>query len=189
MFSYPTNDFKGRLHNLICADCGKPMIFRNTLNTVHKSGEAKSWYQCKDFPSCRGALGAHPDGTPLGTPANTETRRWRIEAHSYFDALIEVYRIPKKKAYKWLALEMNMTKEECHIANFGIEQCKNVILYVNNFLNLFNDMEAYESACERAECSTSVNHIEIISNRIKKLESNSNKIDRIQLLFLNRNKF
>lgn len=52
---------------------------------------------------------------------------WRIKAHAMFDPLWKTGVMSRSEAYKWLAEEMNMTREQCHISLFNVRECKEVI--------------------------------------------------------------
>lgn len=110
-----------RLTPPTCADCGSPMQLRT-------SQYGKFW-GCARYPDCKGAHGAHPDGRPLGTPANKETKEARIRAHAAFDPLWkgDGALLDRTAAYKWLAKELGIDARECHIGNFDIAQCERVI--------------------------------------------------------------
>ena len=91
----------------------------------------KRFYKC----DCGAYVGTHP-GTcePLGTPANSMTRKARSEAHAHFDALYKgVGKIkpdggsPRKRGYRWLADMMEMTQEECHIGMMNAAQARRVV--------------------------------------------------------------
>jgi ssDNA-binding Zn-finger/Zn-ribbon topoisomerase 1 len=106
---------------VICAECGSEMELR-------QSPKYKSpFWGCSKFPVCRGTHGAHPDGRPLGVPANAETKQWRIKAHSVFDTIwiCSQINMTRKKAYKLLAQELG--EEEVHIGESDIEKCKKII--------------------------------------------------------------
>ena len=65
-----------------CPECGRPMILRDNGPYKTRSGQPKLWYACPFYPRyCTGSHGAHPDGTPLGTPANAELKALRTQAH------------------------------------------------------------------------------------------------------------
>jgi ssDNA-binding Zn-finger/Zn-ribbon topoisomerase 1 len=120
---------------VICADCGSVMELR-------KSPKYKNpFYGCSQFPVCRGTHGAHPDGRPLGIPANRETKDWRIKAHDAFDTLWKCggINMTRKKAYKKLAEELGV--KEVHIGEQDIEGCKRIIDVVTNKLLV---KESYE---------------------------------------------
>ena len=117
---------------LECPECGGNMILRKSPKYPHP------FYGCTRFPYCTSSHGAHPNGAPLGIPGNAETKEWRIKAHAAMDPLWgrgdtttdkqrKNYR--RKVAYNWLAFQLGIknVREECHIAMFGVEQCKDVI--------------------------------------------------------------
>lgn len=87
------------------------------------------FYGCLNYPICKGTHGAHPDGKPLGVPADKETRAWRIKAHQAFDLLFngENLIMEREEAYAYLQHLMNLTEEQAHISKFDIEQCKELI--------------------------------------------------------------
>lgn len=97
---------------------------------ILKESRYGPFYGCNQWrrTRCPGAHGAHPDGSPLGTPADKETKRWRMQAHEVFDALWEQGTITRSEAYAWLAREFG---HEAHIADMDIEQCQRVIELVD----------------------------------------------------------
>jgi hypothetical protein len=113
--------------NLVCPDCGGTLVHTTR-------GRFGPWYSCERWPDCRGAHGAHPDGSPLGTPANAALRAARIRAHAAFDPLW----VPgsnkkrgrrRRAAYERLRAHMGLSKTDGHISKFSIEQCEQVIAY------------------------------------------------------------
>lgn len=124
-----------------CRYCGSKVIF-----TKNKFGYI---YKCSN---CDSYVGVHR-GTqvPLGTLANKELRHWRGMAHKYFDILWRHKKIVhndkngRHKAYKWLAQEMGLTKNECHIAKFDIEECKTVVALCEPYaINLLKKWGMYK---------------------------------------------
>lgn len=93
----------------------------------------KVLYQCTP---CQARVGCHP-GTdkPLGRLANIELRQAKERAHAAFDPLWQTKMrqtgMPKSTArslaYKWLAREMGLSVDDCHIGMFDIAQCRRVI--------------------------------------------------------------
>ncbi len=81
--------------------------------------------------SCAAAVGCHK-GTaiPLGKMADRDTRSIRSKAHEAFDP---IWKNKKKKrksrnaAYAWLAEQLKIAKEECHISRFDKQRCLEVI--------------------------------------------------------------
>ncbi len=62
------------------------------------------------------------------TPADSETRQKRTEAHYEFDHWWEGH-IRKGKAYKALAEFLGLPQKKTHIGHFNIEQCERVIAF------------------------------------------------------------
>ena len=102
-----------------CPECDGKLVLRNS-----KYGP---FWGCERFPDCTATHGAHPDGTPLGIPADKKTKKSRIKAHDVFDKFWKKQKMTRKGAYWWLQKQMSMTKEECHIGRFNIEQCEQVV--------------------------------------------------------------
>lgn len=105
-------------HDVRCGDCGAAMALR--------AGRFRPFYSCTRYPACRGAHGAHPDGRPMGTPADAATRQARTEAHAAFD---RVWRGGAKgarqRAYSWLAAKMG--RGAVHIGEMTAEDCARVV--------------------------------------------------------------
>lgn len=108
------------------------------------------FYGCQHFPRCRSTHGAAPNGLPLGIPADVPTKAARMVAHTAFDPLwrdaLELYpNIPERprkarqeaiykvrsrartRTYAWLAEQLGITTDECHIGLFDAETCKRAI--------------------------------------------------------------
>ncbi len=110
-----------------CPDCGGKMVLRDSVHGL--------FYGCRAFPRCKATHGAHKaTGQPLGTPADTPTKRARQAAHVLFDQLWKGKALrgrhrghPEMKrgeAYAWMAEAMGLTKDEAHIGLFNAEQCE-----------------------------------------------------------------
>lgn len=104
------------------------MVLRRTTK---RPGEHGLFYGCSAFPRCRVTHGAHPDGEPLGVPANAETRRARVEAHAVFDKLWRGKSAPftRRDAYRWIAEAMN--RSEVHIAQLDAAGCAELVAIVS----------------------------------------------------------
>lgn len=125
--------------DLVCPECGELMVIRKSPDYENP------FYGCSAFPDCRGTHGAHPDGAPLGVPANKATKAARMQAHLLFDKLWK-NRGPMKRneAYEWLQGAMSMTEEECHIGRFDIETCQRAEKIVRDELRKYrlNEIDA-----------------------------------------------
>jgi ssDNA-binding Zn-finger/Zn-ribbon topoisomerase 1 len=126
--------------SLTCPDCGGTMRL--------KSSRFGPFYGCSNWPACDCTHGAHPNGEPLGIPADKETRQARTAAHAVFDPLWqnwqEAYsgapepgrkkakdnnlkRAARYRAYVWLASTLDLPFSECHIGLFDKATCARVI--------------------------------------------------------------
>lgn len=89
-------------------------------------------YLCRP---CKAWVGVHKGtSTALGRLANNELREWKKRAHSFFDQLWQRKMskgFSKKKArraaYKWLANELEIDINICHIGMFDVDLCKKVV--------------------------------------------------------------
>lgn len=84
---------------------------------------------------------------PLGRLADANLRALKIEAHEAFDPLwrdlanaypelpvdcipYHIHRIARTRAYEWLAREMGITPERCHIGAFDEAQCRRAVAII-----------------------------------------------------------
>lgn len=105
---------------LACPECGGTLTL--------KGSRFGPFYGCSGYPSCTVAMGAHPDGKPLGIPGDAATRLARIRAHEAFDALwSKREKGSRKRAYRFLQKAMGLSEEACHIAMFDAAQCERVV--------------------------------------------------------------
>lgn len=99
----------------------------------------KRFYRCEP---CGAWVGCHP-GTlvPLGDLANAALRAVRQQAHAAFDPLwkakmmrdLITQREARGAAYLWLAAEMEIPLDDCHIGMLSIEQCHRVVDICQSF--------------------------------------------------------
>ena len=90
---------------------------------VKRDSRYGAFWGCSTYPKCDGVIGCHPDGSPLGTPADKETRGMRQSAHDAFDNWWPAMRMTRKQAYAWL--EENGPKG--HIAEMDYQECEDLI--------------------------------------------------------------
>lgn len=89
---------------------------------------AKKVWRCAP---CDARVGCH-DGTdvPLGTLAGPELRSARWRAHDAFDRLWKRERggtMTRAEAYAWLARELSVEVEACHVGQFDVARCERVV--------------------------------------------------------------
>ena len=98
----------------------------------------RAW-QC--YP-CRASVGCHQGTTtPKGPLANGETRRARMAAHAAFDPLWQRWQDAypgqlgpspamraalRGRAYAWLAEQLGIPVQDCHIGHFDALRCARV---------------------------------------------------------------
>lgn len=92
----------------------------------------KHFYRCAP---CKAWVGCHPGTkTPLGRLANAELREWKSKAHAAFDPLWKrkIARGVKKNeargaGYAWLADQLGIKREDCHVGMFDTSTCQRVV--------------------------------------------------------------
>lgn len=117
-----------------CPYCGEEAALVNSRE-IYNGQDFGPVYLCRP---CRAWVGCHKGTTkPLGRLANAELRSWKIKVHDVFDPIWRE-RWQRKHAadprykkgmarggrYKKLAELMEITREECHIGMFDVEQCR-----------------------------------------------------------------
>jgi hypothetical protein len=111
-------------YELCCPDCGDSMALMKDRNFVG--------YRCRSL-DCRGSHASHPDGSPVGTPADARTRKARTLAHEAFDRVWRTKKMTRGRAYAWMRNELGMTEEECHIGSFDVETCRRLVQKVRGY--------------------------------------------------------
>lgn len=111
-----------------CGECNAPMILRHTTKHRYKdTDKPRLFFGCQNYPDCRGTHGAHPDGTPVGIPANYETKQWRIKAHDAFDGWRDRNFLNRSRSYHQLSAAMGKKDGQIHIGECDIADCKKII--------------------------------------------------------------
>ena len=104
---------------------------------VLKRSQFGPFYGCTRWreTKCSGSHGAHPDGRPLGVPADRATKAARIRAHDVFDRLWrqggrKQQRRRRLKAYRWLASALGVADGAAHIGSMSVDECERVVQLV-----------------------------------------------------------
>lgn len=63
------------------------MMLRTTQKFTARDGQPRKFYGCSRYPECKTTHGAHPDGSPLGFPADQETKGARTRLHKICDEI------------------------------------------------------------------------------------------------------
>jgi len=110
----------------ICNYCGNFSKLTSGAEIYPHRKDLKNlrFYSCS---GCDAYVGTHK-GTvkPLGRLANKELRKAKSAAHRAFDPLWKLKNMTRKEAYSWLAKELGIKKEDCHIGMFDVDTCKHV---------------------------------------------------------------
>lgn len=113
-----------------CNYCGKPAR-QVTGKKIYPHLEALHALIFLECAPCGAYVGCHK-GTdkPLGLLADPPTRRARQKAHAAFDSIWKTGKLPRKKAYSWLADALKIKVDDCHIGRFNPSQCGQVVAAV-----------------------------------------------------------
>lgn len=121
---------------VLCPYCDKPAalitgakLYRNRPDLAH----LHFWRcaPCDAHVGCHKAGMGQGDGTkPFGRLANAELRRAKTMAHAAFDPLWRSRRMRRREAYAWLARQLGISVENCHIGAFDLDGCCAVIAAV-----------------------------------------------------------
>lgn len=119
------------MSNYTCPYCGTPASIRDSSEIYGRSyGLALI---CARFPTCNSFVGCHVEsGLPKGTIANAELREWRKRAHAAFDPVWKDGTMNRHAAYKWLAMQLKIERDECHIGMFNVDMCREVVRRVGS---------------------------------------------------------
>lgn len=89
------------------------------------------FWQCKP---CDAYVGCHKPtrynnfdkAQPLGRLANAQLRKAKSAAHESFDSIWKTGRKTRTDAYLWLAAQLKICPDECHIGMFDVDMCNKV---------------------------------------------------------------
>lgn len=106
-----------------CPYCGYEAEFVDSSRVYNGKSYGRIWL-CSQYPKCDAYVGVHR-GTrrPLGRMANSELREAKKRAHAAFDPLWK-RSMARKDAYVWLAGQLGIPVNKCHIGMFDVELCE-----------------------------------------------------------------
>lgn len=114
-----------------CTACGERAIY--TTNAAVYGRNYGAWPRIWLCPACGCYVGTHKGTSkPLGTFADAATRKARKAAHAAFDPLWRNGSMSRTDAYAWLAEQMGIDVDKCHIGMFTEAQCNSAIEIVRN---------------------------------------------------------
>lgn len=114
--------------NAICNYCGKPALLVSGAEIYRHRPDLKhlSFWLCSP---CDAYVGCHKNSNaiPLSRLANKKLRSWKQWAHAAFDPLWKSGDLGRREAYSWLADQMGIAVNDCHIGMFDEAQCERVV--------------------------------------------------------------
>lgn len=120
------------IKKVICPYCDHPaeLVTGVTAYPLRPDLYEKAFWNCNP---CQARVGCHPGTTkPLGRLADSKLRYWKIEAHAAFDPIWRSGEKKRNQAYRWLAREMGISSDDCHIGMMDIADCKKVVSICRN---------------------------------------------------------
>jgi hypothetical protein len=134
------------MHALTCQYCGAAATYYESSAPLYNGRDYGSCWACAP---CDAMVGCHPDGQPLGTLANKALRIERQAVKRVFNPLWEdiegaypgipvprgwVRQVMRTRAYQWLAAQMGLPAEACHVAMFDESQCRRAAQIIQDLL-------------------------------------------------------
>lgn len=121
-----------------CPYCGKRSVVATGAKVYPNRPDLSDGWYFACWP-CRAWVGTHErSGKPLGRLANAELRSAKQRAHAVFDPLWKAkmrrdkvsQKVARGAGYTWLADQLGIKPEDCHIGEFSVEQCEEVVRLV-----------------------------------------------------------
>ena len=122
--------------NINCPYCGSRALLRpaSVVYGERATDPAAPYYVCARYPACNSYVAAHrATRLPMGTLADADLRRKRIQAHAAFDRLEKNGLMSKRQAYLWLQAKLNLPEQDAHIGKFSTFRCEQVIQLCESF--------------------------------------------------------
>lgn len=124
---YRNKHHPDRPSHVVRCGCGRPAkcvrgkdVYTNRPDLAHKF-----FWVCDP---CDARVGCHPGTqTPTGNLATEGTRKARTAAHKAFDPLWKASGTDRNEAYVWLANQLGISANNCHIGRFDEDMCNRVI--------------------------------------------------------------
>lgn len=117
--------------SLTCPYCGADAVLSDS-RVIYGTSYGLAWI-CGDYPRCDSFVGCHAGTSrPKGTLANPELRAARKVAHAAFDPRWQRRGgRGRSAAYRWLARQLGLSEDECHVGLMDLEMCRRVVEVVH----------------------------------------------------------
>ncbi len=110
-----------------CDNCGSDRIGL-TSNSVVYGVQRGDWPYCFYCDECSAMVGCHPNThLPMGLMATGPTRRKRKQLHVLFDPIWRLGYISRDDAYIWLAKELEIESDNCHIGELTLSKLQRAL--------------------------------------------------------------
>lgn len=120
-----------KLADIHCDYCGQvaKLVSGEKIYPHRKDLWRLDFYLCAP---CDAYVGCHKGSyRPLGRLADAFLRVEKSKAHAAFDPLWKSRKMTRGAAYKWLAEQLSISKDECHIGMFSAVMCRRVVEICN----------------------------------------------------------
>lgn len=114
--------------------CGSRTVYQDSKAYYHGKSYGMRWI-CERWPACNGSVGAHPNGTPLGTVPDALTKELRRQCHAIVDPLWQEGNVfgdgrrnrMRSSVYRYMQVLMDLPPHVCHIGMFDADQCSTLL--------------------------------------------------------------
>ncbi len=119
-----------------CPYCKGPAELLMDSSPLYRGRDYGPVWFCRPCDAWVGVHENSPRYLPLGRLANAELRKAKMAAHAIFDPLWQRKLLPAEKgvkkrargdAYHWLAQQLGIPFDQCHIGLFDVDMCKRVV--------------------------------------------------------------
>lgn len=80
---------------------------------------------CDRFPQCQGFVGTHPNGQPLGTVPDPETRELRKLVHAAIDPIWQTGKLHRGQVYNRISRALGI--KSYHTGETTADECRKVL--------------------------------------------------------------
>jgi len=145
--------------DVFCSYCNSPAALKkgSEIFTTNPIVANYNYWVCSP---CNARVGTHI-GTeiPLGNLGNVELRHWRKESHLAFDPIWKSKAMLRGDAYAWLAEQLSIPVDDCHIGKFSLDQCQETVKVSEEYTDAHQNIRhladkklyKYISSCPRCE--------------------------------------
>lgn len=112
------------MENPVCF-CGSTSSLQSNalIYNGKEYGNGKAFI-CDRFPACRGSVGTHNTGQPLGTIVDAETKKLRMQVHALIDPVWKSGDMKRGKVYAILSEEIGRTY---HTGETTADECRKIL--------------------------------------------------------------